>query len=107
MTKEETKRFGDVMPEIEFYPDLPRTSLLEILDTEIEVIAAQIVEEFDSKFGKSGFALLLFNNSVNGEQSTTLCGGIVVIKKVKYALSHNLLPLKGVITYNGRYYDIN
>lgn len=101
------KRFADVMPKLEFYPDLPKLNLEEVLDKEYEVTDAHIVRDFDSKFGPSDFALLLLTNMQNGVQSTTLCGGVVVVKKIQYAMDNGLLPLIGTITYNGHYYDIN
>jgi len=107
MPKKETKTFGDVMPKIEFYPDLPKVALKSILDRQIEVTDAQVVRDFDSKFGKSDFALILFTDLKDGLQYTTLCGGMVVVKKVQYAIDNRLLPLLGTIDQPGDYYDIN
>ncbi|MBA7571617.1 hypothetical protein ES708_13383 [subsurface metagenome] len=107
MSRKTTKSFGDVMPKIEFYPDLPKLPLKDVLGEVYEITDAQIVEDFDSQFGKSDFALLLLTHIESGKQYTTLAGGMVVVKKIKYALEHKLLPLFGTVTYNGTYYDIS
>lgn len=107
MPKKTTTTFGEVMPKIEFYPDLPKVELKTILDRELEVTDAQVVRDFDSKFGKSDFVLLLFTDPVDGLQYTTLCGGVVIVKKIQYALDNRLLPLLGIISRPGDYYDIN
>jgi len=106
MVKKTTKSFGDVMPKIEFYPDLPKLPLKDVLGEVYEITDALIVEDFDSAFGKSSFALLLLTHIEDGKQHTTLTGGMVVVKKIRYALEHKLLPLFGTVTFNGTYYDI-
>lgn len=106
MVKKTTKSFTDVMPKIEFYPDLPKLPLKDVLGEVYEITDAQIVENFDSQYGKSDFALLLLTELKDGKQFTTLAGGVVVVKKIKYALAHGLLPLFGTVTYEGAYYDI-
>lgn len=106
MPKKTTKTFGDMMPKIEFYPDLPKVDLKELMDSEHEITDAQVVRDFSSQFGKSDFALLVLTDLNDGKQVTTLCGGMVVVKKVQYALDHKLLPLRGTITFTGDYYDI-
>ena len=106
MAKKMTKSFIDVMPKIEFYPDLPKLPLKDVLGEVYEITDAVIIEDFDGAFGKSDFALLLLTNIEDGKQFTTLAGGMVVVKKIRYALEHKLLPLFGTVTYNGTYYDI-
>ncbi|MBA7712050.1 hypothetical protein ES703_121018 [subsurface metagenome] len=107
MLKGKLKTFGEVMPKIEFHPDLPKVELKSLMDMEIEVTDAMIVRDFNSKFGSSDFALLLITNQADGTQYTTLCGGMVVVKKLQYALDNRLLPLRGTITKDVDYYDIN
>ena len=106
MVKQATKSFGDVMPKIEFYPDLPKLNLSEQLDVELEITEAKIVEDFTGKFGSSDFALMLVNTPGEKDKSTLLCGGEVVVKKVRYALDNDMLPLLGMITQEKAYYDI-
>ncbi|GAI85332.1 unnamed protein product, partial [marine sediment metagenome] len=101
------KSFGDVMPKIEFYPDLPKVELKDILDKEVEVNDAQVVADFTTKFGTHDFVLLLYTDPKDGTQYTTISSGMVIVKKLKYALDNRLLPLIGTITWNGQYYDIN
>ncbi len=100
------KSFSDVMPPEHFYQDLPKVDLTDILDRTYRLIDAAIVDGFEGKFGLSTFALLLMEDLDNGEQFTTLCGGMVVVKKVKKALQGSMLPLLATITKPGRYYDI-
>lgn len=107
MKKQATKSFGDVMPKIEFYPDLPKVELKDILDKEVEIVDAQIVADFTTKFGVHDFVLLLYTELKDGTQYTTISSGMVIVKKLKYALDNRLLPLKGTITWTGQYYDIN
>jgi len=106
MSKKATKSFNDVMPKIEFHPELEKKKLEEVLDVECELTDAMIVKDFDSKFGKSDFALLKLVGPAGGDPFTTLCGGAVVVKKVQYALDNSLLPLTATITYDKEYYDI-
>ncbi len=107
MVKKATKSFGDVMPKIEFHTDLPKVELADVLDRQFEITDAKIVRDFDSKFGKSDFALLLLTDLDTRDQCTTLCGGMVVVKKILYAMENSLLPLLGIITYDKDYYDLN
>lgn len=100
------KTFGDVMPSSQFYPDLPRESLTDILDRTYRIKDAQIVEDFEGAFGLSTFALMLCEDLNTGEIFTTLCGGMVVVKKIRKALDGKMLPLIGTIMKVGRYYDI-
>jgi len=106
MVKKTTKSFNDVMPKIEFHPDLAKLELEAVIDNQYQVDDALIVRDFDSKFGKSDFALLLLTEPATGDQFTTLCGGLVVVKKIQYALDKKLLPLMATITHDKDYYDI-
>ena len=89
----------------QFYPDLPKRALREVLDHEYMVLDVAIVEGFDSAYGESDFALILMEDE-KGEQFTTLCGGMVVLKKLRKAKDKDLLPLYGAIVKPDRYYDI-
>lgn len=100
------KSFSDVMPSSEFYPDMPKAPLSDILGKILRVHDAQIIEDYEGNFGPSTFALMLCEDIVSGDMFTTLCGGLVVVKKLRRALADELLPLKGIITRHDRYYDI-
>jgi len=100
------KSFGDVIPHGDFYPDLPREELGYILERTYRIVDATIVEDFEGKFGPSTFALMLMEDLDDGHQFTTLCGGMVVVKKVRKALEGKMLPLIGTICKPGRYFDI-
>ena len=88
-----------------FYPDADRRELADCLESEFILQDARIVEGFTSAFGESDFALLKL---VDGEGAifTTLCGGMVVVKKVRQALTERLLPLRVTLNRHERYYDI-
>jgi len=88
-----------------FYPDADRRELADCLDKEFILQDARIVEGFTGAFGESDFALLYL---VDGEGAlfTTLCGGMVVVKKVHQALAEHLLPLRVTLYRHERYYDI-
>ena len=89
----------------EFYPDLPKMPLLVLLNYEYQILDAVIVEGFEGEFGESDFALILMEEK-DGKQFTTLCGGMVVIKKLRKAKEKDLLPLYGTIVKLEKYYDI-
>lgn len=99
------KTFREAVGGVAFYPDMPKQRLSDVLDSENVVLDAKIVEGFTSAFGESDFALLLCEDS-EGNQFTTLCGGEVVIKKVRKAIVDKLLPLRATIIKPERYYDI-
>lgn len=107
MVKKARQSFGDVMPKIEFHQDLDKVPLEEVIGNEYEITDAMVVRDFSSKFGSSDFALLLLTDQDTNKQFTTLCGGMVVVKKIQFALEGKLLPLMGTITYDKDYYDIN
>ena len=104
--KQIQRTFSDEFGTGAFYPDLPKRPLAEILNKTFSILDATIVEGFESKYGTSDFALLLMEVVSTGEQFTTLCGGRVVVKKVRQALDKKLLPLSGTIIKLERYYDI-
>ena len=107
MVKSKYKTFGEVMPKIEFYPELPKAELSSIMDREIEVTDAQIVKEFTTRFGTHDFVLFCYVDPQDGAKYTTISSGMVIVKKLKFAIDNRLLPLRGTITQTGQYYDIN
>ena len=105
--KDEPKTFSDLLGGGEFYPDLPRIDLKELIDRQVLVVDAQIIEDFSSKFGTHDALLLLVEMPEDGSQYTTITSGEVIIKRVMKALKEGLLPLKGTITKGEKpYYNI-
>ena len=104
----EPKTFSDLLGGGEFYPELPRIEFKELLDRQVLVIDAQILEDFHSKdYGVHDVLLMLVEMPEDGMQYTTITSGEVVIKRVMKALKEGLLPLIGTITYqNEHYYNI-
>ena len=103
----EPKTFSDLLGGGEFYPDFPRIEFRELLDRQVLVVDAQIIENFSSQFGVHDALLILVEMPENGEHFTTITSGEVIIKRVMKALKEGLLPLKGTITKGDRpYYNI-
>jgi len=102
----EPKTFSDLLGGGEFYPDLPRTDFRGLIDRQVLVIDAQLIEDFTSKFGTHDALLLLVQMLDDGRQFTTITSGEVVIKRVMKALKEGLLPLYGTITKGKDYYNI-
>ena len=88
-----------------FYPDSERRELASLLDSPYILQDARIVEQFETAFGVSDFALLLLVDA-DGAEFTTLCGGMVVVKKVRQVIEGKLFPLMATLVKTERYYDI-
>ncbi len=100
----EHKTFKEAIGGGEFYPDLPRIEIKDILDHQVLVVDASLIKNFKSKdFGIHDCMLLLIQYM--GKQSTTITSGEVLIKRVMEAKAEGLLPLLGTIT-KGNYYNI-
>ena len=100
------KTFGETIGRAKWYPELPKVALKDLIDVQFELADATVVENFESQFGLSTFALLLGTRLDGSTQFTTLCGGSVVVKKVRKAIEAKLLPLLATIFWNDHYYDI-
>lgn len=100
-----TQTISEAIGQEPFYPDADRRELAMILDMPFILKDARIVEQFETAFGVSDFALLLLEDS-DGAQFTTLCGGMVVVKKIRLVLEGKLFPLMVVLSKGERYYDI-
>lgn len=119
-----TKKYNTFIEAVggaKFHSDIPQIALKDVMDIQLLVKEAVIIEDFQTKFGLSTFAIMLieFEGSYEGSdkkiegsadvstfEHTLLCSGEVVVKKIRKALDKKLLPLLGTITYNGSYYDI-
>lgn len=99
MEKQE-QTFSDAIGtgEIDFYKELPRKDVKEIIDKQCRIVDAQVVREWDGQFGLSNFCLLLLEDIEPSGQYTTLCGGRALVKQVQKALDQKMLPLLGTIT---------
>lgn len=104
--KPPTKTFSDHFAAVEFYPDMPRKTLDEVIDNPFIIMDCHIVKGYKSSYGESDFALILMKTDDTAEPFTTLCGGEVVVKKLSEAKSQGLLPLFGTIVKPAHYYDI-
>lgn len=103
--KPEKRTFSNVVgSSSSFYPDLPRIPLGELLETEVEVLDAVVIDDFETDFGIHDLALMKVK--VKDTVGTTACSGQVVIKKVKKALEMEALPLYATFVKPGRYYDV-
>ena len=100
------KTFSDYFAAVDFYPDLPKKDLEDVIDVAHIIVDVHVVKDFKSKFGVSDFALLLLQELDSEERFTILCGGEVVVKKVSSAKKDGLLPLIGTICKPAHYYDI-
>lgn len=100
------KSYSDVMPKTDWYPELPRLDIDEVLERTYRMTDATIVEDYDGKFGKSSFALVLLQDLDNGDLATCLFGGMVVVKKIRKAIEGHMLPLLATLTKSKRYYDL-
>lgn len=106
MTEPEVKRVSDFITDAQFYPDVAKKPLVEALDKDAFLIDAAVITDFETEYGKSDFALMLFQDQADGTQYTVICGGVVVVRKIKELLAKQLLPLIAKLTKVGRFYDI-
>lgn len=100
------RTISDIIGGTEFYPELPKAELKEILDKQYLLIDSMIVKDYTSKFGTHDFILLLLGNTEDGSQFTTITSGEVVIKRVRELKEADGLPCLATISYNGTYYNI-
>lgn len=100
------KSFSDVTGGGQFYPELPKVKLADILGKTFVMRDAVIIENYEGKWGIHDFAIMLLVNHETGEEFTCACSGQVILKKVRIALEKEALPLLATITRTQRYYDI-
>lgn len=94
------KRFGTEVG-TQLWPDKAKVDLQELIGSDI------IVKDFSVLTGAyNEYAVILFTYPGQAEELTTLCGGMVVIKKLQEAKEKGLLPLLGAVQHDQRYYDI-
>lgn len=88
------KRFSEIAS-VTFHPEVGRARLVDVLDTDCLIKDARIIEGFTSPYADSSTFALILLESASGEQFTTICGGQVVVNKIRKALDDSLLPLYG------------
>jgi len=96
----EIKRFSDI-PSEGIFPETEKVYLKDVLGKEIVVYDARFIE---GRFGE--FVVLKFRFPKQKRFYSVSCGGKVVLKKVKKAVEEKLLPLRGKIIREKRYYEI-
>lgn len=104
---ERLQTFGETVGGGAFHSDEERIQLGEVLDVQVKVLDGEVREsrEFGNEYA------LLYVEDTGGKRGVVLCGGQVVVRKVRQAKREGLLPLLGTLTRvtgdTGReYYDI-
>lgn len=102
-----TKRFADVNEKIDFFPELEKVDMKDLIGQEITVLDAKLIRDFDGQFGKHDFMIIKLSHL--GAEVTTATSGMVLIKRIMSAKENRRLPLVGVIEKPAGkpYYDIN
>jgi len=105
MAKDTPKTFSDQLGIGEFHPDLPRIEFKDLLDRQVLVVEAMLIEDFTSKFGTHDCLLILVE--LDKQFYTTITSGEVVIKRIMKAQAGDMLPLLGTFTKGDKeYYNI-
>ncbi|MBA7569839.1 hypothetical protein ES708_11581 [subsurface metagenome] len=108
MGKEPERRFGTELPTA-IFPEAVQVELKDILGVDI------LIKDYASMVGENGsYIIISFERPDGPGEFSTACGGIIVQRKVREALSRDLLPLVGAITKvpskvkgHSAYYDLN
>jgi len=98
------KRVSDVASSGEFYPDLPRVKFDELVDKDV------VVHDITERKGDKGEYLLIAlaeDGKSKVPTHTTICGGVVIVRKLKECAASRAFPLLATITQPEDYYDIN
>jgi len=71
-----------------------------------EVVVHDITER---KGGKGEYLLIALAEDVKSKvpTHTTICGGVVIVRKLKECADRNAFPLLATVTQPEEYYDIN
>jgi len=94
---------------IRFYPDLPRKDKEELIGAKFVLQDGKVIDDWDSQFGTTKFALLKLELE-DGQQFTTLCGGKAVVRQIEKLLKFRKLPgriwcfLNKIASSQGEYY---
>lgn len=112
--EKQPKRVSDVIGDgkIDFYSDLPQRDLEDIIGKDVMFMDARIMRDWKSDYGKgtSDWCLIQAQDIATGENFTTKCGGIVLVKRMAELLGRKCFPIVGAIVMQGDserpYYNI-
>jgi len=105
-TGQPQKSVSDLVGGSQFYPDLKQIALSDIAEVTHSLLDAAVLEDIEGDYGTHDAALLLLEDLITGEQYTTICSGMVVLKKVRKLIELKPWPILATITKRGRYWDI-
>lgn len=107
------RRVGQVVSGT-LWPDLPQVQLQDVLGTDLLLqdctfLRGSYTDPVTREI--STYAVIKFADVETGEEKTTLCGGNVVVRKLRELQENSQFPIIGQITLEqggsyGRYYDI-
>ncbi len=108
------KRVSDVIGDgtISFYPEYPQRDIDAVVGRDFLFMDARIMRDWKSDYGKgtSDWCLIQAQDPENGENFTTKCGGVVLVKRMQELLSRKAFPIVGSIVMQGetdrQYYNI-
>lgn len=99
------KRVSDVIGtgEIEFYPEYPRKDLDDgVLGKDWVIMDVDIMRDWKSEYGgTSDWCLICIQDPETGENYTTKCGGVVLVKRMAELKARKAFPIVGAIVMKG------
>lgn len=108
----ERKSVSELISHKPFYPDLPRKDKDELIGASFVIYAWDVVNDWNSQFGKSSFVIVAAGDEDSKEpEFTTLLSGIVIMKKMeslrKKSIKECMATLVKKDSGNGNeYYDL-
>ena len=102
----EEKSVTDIVGGGAFYPDLPKMSLLDIKEVTHRLLDASILVDVEGDYGTHDLALFLVEDLLTGEQYTTACSGMVVLKKTRKLIELKSWPILCTFVKPGKYWDM-
>lgn len=112
--EKKAKRVTDVIGDgkINFYPDYPQRDIEELLGKDVMIMDVRIMRDWKSDYGTgtSDWCLIQAQDMESGEDFTTKCGGVVLVKRMAELLGRKCFPIVGAIVMQGDserpYYNI-
>jgi hypothetical protein len=107
------KSISEVLPNVEFYPELPRANFKDLVDCMIIISDAKLIET-NGDFGAHSSALIKYvlRDDIKVEY-TTISSGQVIVDKMARLIANNLFPVAAIVSRvnsptKGRspYYDL-